>query len=80
MATKAELEAEVASLQVELERERRRADRAEVVQRIPPPSPVDRGQMYVESHPTLGVLRTVRVTSQSNGDGRVGDGAEIVRS
>ena len=80
MATKAELEAEVASLQAELGKERRRADRAEAAQEIPPPSPVDRGQMYVESHPTLGVLRTAHVTSQSNGDGRVGDGAEIVRS
>ncbi len=44
------------------------------------PSPVDRGQLYVESHPILGVTRKATVISQSVGDGRVGDGAEIVRS
>ena len=47
---------------------------------LPSPSPVDRGQMYVESHPTLGVTRTAHVVKQSIGDGRPGDGAEIVRS
>ena len=44
------------------------------------PSPVDRGQMYVESHPTLGITKTAHVVKQSIGDGRPGDGAEIVRS
>lgn len=45
-----------------------------------PPSPVDRGQLYVEWHPILGVTRTAHVVKQSIGDGRIGDGAEIVRS
>ena len=35
--------------------------------------------LYVESHPILGVTRKVSVTSYSVGDGRVGDGATIVR-
>ena len=47
---------------------------------LPSPSPVDRGQMYIESHPTLGVTKTAHVVKQSIGDGRPGDGAEIVRS
>lgn len=47
---------------------------------LPVPSPVDRGQLYVESHPILGVTKTAHVVKQSIGDGRVGDGAEIVRS
>ena len=70
MATKAELEAENSVLQATLAK----APKPE------PPSPVERGQLYVESHPTLGVLRKANVTAQSIGDGRVGDGAEIVRS
>lgn len=44
------------------------------------PSPVDRGQLYVESHPILGVTRKATVTAQSHGDGRIGDGATIERS
>ena len=47
---------------------------------LEPPSPVDRGELYVESHPILGVTRRATVVSNSIGDGRVGDGAEIVRS
>ena len=47
--------------------------------KLEPPSPVDRGQLYVESHPILGVTRKATVVSQSIGDGRDGDGAEIVR-
>ena len=43
------------------------------------PSPVDRGQLYVESHPILGVTRKATVISQSVGDGRLGDGATVVR-
>jgi len=79
MATKAELEAEVASLQAELKKAA--LAKAELEKAVPvPPSPVDRGQLYVESHPTLGVLRSAHVRAQSVGDGRVGDGAEIVRS
>jgi len=75
MATKAELEAEVARLKTEL-------DKALEVPPVPPPeppSPVDRGQLYVESHPILGVTRKVTVVSQSVGDGRIGDGAVHVR-
>ena len=47
---------------------------------LPSPSPVDRGQMYVESHPILGITKSAHVVKQSIGDGRPGDGAEIVRS
>ena len=47
---------------------------------LEPPSPVDRGELYIETHPILGVTRRARVVSNSIGDGRVGDGAEIVRS
>jgi len=47
---------------------------------LPSPSPVDRGQMYIESHPTLGITKSAHVVKQSIGDGRPGDGAEIVRS
>ena len=43
------------------------------------PSPVDRGQLYVESHPILGVTKIAHVTEQSIGDGRIGDGATVVR-
>jgi hypothetical protein len=43
------------------------------------PSPVDNGTLYTESHPILGVTRRATVVSQSDGDGHVGDGAEIVR-
>ena len=40
---------------------------------------VESPNLYVESHPILGVTRKVSVTSYSVGDGRVGDGATIVR-
>ena len=46
---------------------------------LPPPSPVDRRQMYVESHPILGITKQANIVKDSVGDGRVGDGAEIVR-
>jgi len=49
------------------------------VKKLESPSPVDRGQLYVESHPILGVTRKATVVSQSVGDGRQGDGAEIIR-
>lgn len=73
MATKAELEAQIEALQADL----RKKSEPEALE---PPSPVERGQMYVESHPTLGVLRKAHVTAQSIGDGRPGDGATVVRS
>ena len=47
---------------------------------LEPPSPVDRGQLYVESHPILGVTKTAHVTKNSVGDGRLGDGATIERN
>lgn len=43
------------------------------------PSPVDRRQLYVMSHPILGVISRATVTEDSIGDGRIGDGATIVR-
>lgn len=75
VVTKAELEAKIVRLEAAL-------DKALEVPRevLAPPSPVDRGELYVESHPILGVTRRATVvTSQSVGDGRVGDGATIVR-
>ena len=51
----------------------------EVPQPLEAPSPVDRGQLYVESHPTLGVISKATKTAESHGDGRIGDGATIVR-
>ena len=82
MATKAELEAKVASLEEQVARLTTPPETVAVEEPGPlsQPSPVDRGQLYVESHPILGVTRTAHVVSQSIGDGRIGDGAEIVRS
>lgn len=74
MATKAELEEQVASLEKAL------AKAENKVAPLPDPSPVNRGQLYVESHPTLGITKSAHVVRQSIGDGRIGDGAEIVRS
>ncbi len=79
MPTKAELEAENAALARKITRLARVVDDLHEAQKLQPPSPVDRGQLYVESHPILGVLKKATVTSQSFGDGRIGDGATIVR-
>lgn len=84
MATKAELEEEVESLKRSNASLRgqitRLKEASAVVEKAPEsPSPVDRGQMYVESHPILGVISKASVTEQSHGDGRIGDGATIVR-
>ena len=91
MPTKDELERENASLVRKVARlEARPAAKVitkevirEVIKEVPPPleepSPVDRGQLYVESHPILGVTRKATITKNSIGDGRIGDGATIVR-
>ena len=66
MPTKKELEDEIVSLQAQLD----------VVPKALPvetPSPVDRRQAYVESHPILGVTRRAVVAEDAAGDGRVGD-------
>ncbi len=60
MTTKQELENEIASLQAQLGA-------------VETPSPVDRRQAYVESHPILGVTRRATVAEDAAGDGRVGD-------
>ena len=93
MATKQELEDELAAKDKQVAKlEKKLAAASEpqvetvevekIVEVAAPPAlpPVESGQLYVESHPTLGVLRSAHVTSQSHGDGRIGDGAEIVRS
>ena len=89
MPTKDELEKENASLERKIGRlEKKVADAAEpaVVEvtgeeesALEPPSPVDRRQLYVESHPILGVTKKATVIEDSIGDGRIGDGATIVR-
>lgn len=77
MPTKAELEAENAAL------ERKVTRLAKVVEAqhetLQPPSPSDTGVLYVHSHPILGVISKATMTRPSIGDGRVGDGATIVR-
>lgn len=85
MTTKAELEEENASLQRKIKRLERKlasipkVDEEPIQEVLESPSPVDRGQMYVESHPILGVLSTAHVARQSTGDGRLGGSAEFVR-
>ncbi len=64
MATKKELE--IASLQAQLDAVPKTAP-------VETPSPVDRRQAYVESHPILGVTRRAIVAEDAAGDGRVGD-------
>ena len=79
MPTKAELETENASLARKVTRLEKKL--ADVPQKagLEPPSPSDTGVLYVESHPILGVISKATMTKPSVGDGRIGDGATIVR-
>ena len=82
MPTKAELEAENAALERKVGRlEKKLAEETRVPEEagLPPPSPSDTGVLYVESHPILGVISKATMTNPSIGDGRIGDGATIVR-
>lgn len=79
MPTKAELEAENAALERKVTRLAKAVDAQHEELTLQPPSPSDTGVLYVQSHPILGVISKATMTEPSIGDGRVGDGATIVR-
>lgn len=56
----------------------------EVIKEVAAPAAIQQppsvsGVMYTESHPILGVTRRTTKTADAIGDGRIGDGATIVR-